>query len=102
MTRKPILSDTITVCKNCSKASCWHGLFLCDSEYPNTKEITIEDALKLGYEHPEYILNAWSPSTCGCDVKGHIVLHKTIPNYEDMEFEELRERLLLVLREEGN
>ena len=52
------LSELITVCDKCSKASCWHGYFMCDSSVSagTTKKMRGE-LLKLNLEHPDYITN---------------------------------------------
>lgn len=54
--------ELITVCDKCLKASCWHGIFMCDhSQFAGTVEKTREELIKLGREHPDYITNNPKP-----------------------------------------
>jgi hypothetical protein len=46
----------IIVCSSCLCSTCWQGLFMCqDSLNADIKEISVDEALKLGKEHPSYI-----------------------------------------------
>lgn len=49
------MSNAITVCASCLRASCWQGEFYCD-EYKtaNTIEKPISELIKLNLESPEY------------------------------------------------
>jgi len=49
------MKDTITVCDECLRASCWHGLFMCDlAKSAGTVEKTREELIKLDLEHSNY------------------------------------------------
>lgn len=48
-------SNTITVCDNCLRASCWLGLFYCEKHSTaGTIEKTLDELVKLDLEHPSY------------------------------------------------
>lgn len=45
----------ITVCSACKKASCWQGIFMCDSSYSaSTVNRKVSTLIKLDEEHPDY------------------------------------------------
>ena len=45
----------VTVCAECLKASCWHGVHMCDkAQHADTTTRTVRELDALGYEHPEY------------------------------------------------
>lgn len=47
--------NLITVCDNCLRASCWHGIFMCDdAKSAGTTEKTEKELLALGLEHSCY------------------------------------------------
>jgi hypothetical protein len=51
--------ETVTVCADCLKASCWQGEFYCDDyKSAGTVEKTMTELLELDREHWSY----WSPS----------------------------------------
>ena len=48
----------VTVCSECFKASCWHGIFMCESaREASTVEMTRRQLLILDKEHPCYFSN---------------------------------------------
>lgn len=50
------MSKKITVCSNCLRASCWHGIFFCEKYIESgTVEKTKEELLGLKLEHPSYL-----------------------------------------------
>jgi len=47
--------DSITVCSECKRASCWLGLFLCEKAHSaSTIEVSIEQLQEWKLEHPDY------------------------------------------------
>ncbi len=45
----------VTVCAECLKASCWHGVFMCDkSDNADVTTRTVRELDALGFEHPEH------------------------------------------------
>jgi hypothetical protein len=54
--------ELITVCDNCYRASCWHGIFMCDdSDIAGTIELSRRELLRINKEHPDYITNYPKP-----------------------------------------
>lgn len=50
-----VLNSKITVCAECSQASCWQGIFMCDlSQTAGIKKLTVLELVKIGQEHPSY------------------------------------------------
>lgn len=48
-------TDTITVCKECLTACCWHGVFMCEkSRTADITTRTVGQLKKLHKEHPSY------------------------------------------------
>lgn len=49
------VSQTVTVCAACLRASCWHGDFMCEqSKRAGTVDKTVGDLTHLNREHPDY------------------------------------------------
>lgn len=55
-------NELITVCDNCLRASCWHGLFMCDeSQHAGTIEKTRKELIGLALENSDHITNNPKP-----------------------------------------
>lgn len=68
-TRKLRRTRLITVCDHCFKASCWHGIFLCDDSYgARTVEKTARQLRKLNVEHPDYYSAKHVAKHCGGNI----------------------------------
>ncbi len=51
------LSEKVTVCDKCFKASCWHGMFMCDeSRNAGTIQKTRKELIELKLEHTDHML----------------------------------------------
>jgi hypothetical protein len=47
--------EKITVCDKCLRASCWQGLFMCDSSrLAGTVKKTVKELKEIDLEHPSY------------------------------------------------
>ena len=56
----------VTVCDVCMRASCWHGLFICDGgQDAGTRDIASSELRKLKAEHPSYFTKAELMRVCG-------------------------------------
>jgi hypothetical protein len=59
----------VTVCDRCLKASCWHGIFMCESSRDaGTREILASELRKMRtdtHEHPSYFAVAGLMRICG-------------------------------------
>jgi hypothetical protein len=56
----------ITVCDACLRASCWHGLFLCeDYQTAGTTQKTVRELRKLDLEHADYYSRKEVERVCG-------------------------------------
>jgi len=54
--------ELIVVCDKCLRASCWHGLFMCDeSQDAGTTEKTRKELIDLALEHTDHITNHPEP-----------------------------------------
>ncbi len=53
---KEWLSEVVTVCSECLKASCWQGVFMCDeARGADTTTRTRKQLMDLGYENTDYM-----------------------------------------------
>ena len=51
-----MMTEMITVCDSCLKASCWQGIFMCDnSMISGTLEKKKSELLELELEHQDYM-----------------------------------------------
>jgi len=49
------VKDTVTVCSDCLRASCWQYKFLCEGyQRAGTREMTVAELSALDLEHPSY------------------------------------------------
>jgi hypothetical protein len=56
----------ITVCDKCFRASCWHGVFMCDKSITaGTIQKTAAELRKLNVEHSDYYSKREVEKVCG-------------------------------------
>jgi hypothetical protein len=56
----------IEVCDKCLRASCWHGVFMCDEAYSaGTVSFTRRELRKLNREHSDYFSPKEIERVCG-------------------------------------
>jgi hypothetical protein len=47
--------ETVTVCSECLRASCWQGVYYCEkARTAGTREMTVATLRRLHLEHPRY------------------------------------------------
>ncbi len=60
----------ITVCDKCFRASCWHGIFMCDDAVgAGLVTKTVAELKKLNVEHPSHYSVSEVRKHTGCDPK---------------------------------
>lgn len=56
----------VTVCSACSRASCWHGNFMCDSaKSAGTVDLQASKLRRLNREHPSHFSRGRLKEVCG-------------------------------------